>query len=103
MTKLNYHSVNQSSFVSWHTEVKGEQTEAALFGKCCDLMFFHSSLIVQQIFVECSHSLGEIMFKVFNHLLKVVCLFQFRWIVKTDNRTDGRDRWDDNNRFEAMR
>lgn len=37
----------------------------------------------------------------FPNLPKAFCLFHFHSIVRKDKRTDGRDRWDDNNRFEA--
>lgn len=74
--KLNYHSVNQSSFVSWYTEVKEEQTEIAFLGKC-DFMFFHSFLIVKQIFVKCLHSRMKIMFKVSQICRKPFVYFTF--------------------------
>lgn len=90
VTKLNYHSVNQSSFVSWHTEVKEEQTEPAFLGKCCDFMFFHSFLIIQKISVKCLPS-----------KFSLTSWKSFVWFsFMKDKRTDGRDRWDGNNRFQ---
>lgn len=87
VTKLNYHSVNQSSFVSWLTEVKEEQTELAFLGKCCDLMFFHFFFLSSRRSVTCLPSKFSIT------LWKSFVRFSFT----KDKMTNGRDKWDDNN------
>lgn len=57
--KLNYHSINQSSFLNWDTEVEGRPDRNRF--SCINVVsFFHPFLIVKQIFVKCLRSPGKI-------------------------------------------